>query len=325
MQTSRQTSRQTSSHILREALVGAAVVLCLSLLLAPAGPALTSWAAHPGWLVVLILAARYGNRGLCAGTVFATLAVALASLCAGPGLAPLAARASSMGDLGAALAGVMVAWVADSQQKRTRALVVQMAVLDEHARGAEESIVQLTEAALALRSRADRTENSLAFLHDIAVRMESTRSCDNAEAALELVLARTGARAGLVQIVDAGRLRTLASRGTWSLETLTPPTVPRDRTACAALAYRRPVQAREVAGVQTGDSDMAAPILSRDGQVMGMIALWGVPFAALRAASLSDLNIVACWLARSLSTATSEVIDIDAGAAAPEQRLADAG
>lgn len=312
---------QTSRRILRESLVGAAVVFCVSLLFAPGAPALTSWAVHPGWLVVLILAARYGSRGLCAGTIFATVAVALASLCAGAGLAPLAARASSMGDLGAAIAGVMVAWVVNSQQRRNRALMVQITALDERARGAEESIVQLTEAALALRSRADRTETSLAFLHDIAVRMESTAPCDNAEAALELALARTGARAGLVQIADAGRLRTLASRGPWDLDALMPAN--RDRTACAALQSRRPVQAREVADVRAGDSDMAAPLLSREGHVMGMIALRGVPFAALRTTFLSELNIVACWLARALSTGTTKTLD--AGPAAPGQRRVDAG
>lgn len=300
---------QTSRRIIREALVGAAVVFCLSLLFAPMAPAFPSWAAHPGWLVVLILAARYGNRGLCAGMIFATVAVALASLCAGAGLAPLAVRASSMGDLGAAIAGVMVAWVVNSQHRRNGALVSQMAALDERARGAEESVVQLTEAALALRSRANRTESSLGFLHDIAVRMESTTPGDSAEAALELALARTGARAGLVQIADDGRLRTLAAKGTWSLDTLIPPPVHGDRTACAALQCRRPVQAREVAGVQADDSDMAAPILARDGHVMGMIALRGVPFAALRTASLSDLNILACWLARALSTGSTETID----------------
>jgi hypothetical protein len=313
---------QTSRRIIRESLVAAAVVFCLSLLVAPAGPALTGWAAHPGWLVVLILAARYGHRGLCAGTIFATVAVALASLTAGAGLAPLAARAWSMGDLGAAIAGVMVAWVVDSQQRRNGALVSQMAALHEHARGAEESIVQLTEAALALRARADRTENSLVFWHDIIVRMESTAPGDTAEAALELALARTGARAGLVQIAEAGRLRTLASKGTWSLDALMPPGH-RDRTAAAALHHRRPVQAREVADVRAGDSDMAAPILSPSGHVMGMIALRGVPFAALRTAALSDLHIVACWLARALSTGGTETLD--AGPAAPEQWLADAG
>lgn len=314
---------QTFRRIIRESLVGAAVVFCLSLLFAPAGPAFTSWAAHPGWLVVLILAARHGTRGLCAGTIFAVIAVVLASLCAGSGLEPLAARAASLDDLGAAIAGMMVAWVADSQHRRNGALVSQMAALDERARGAEESVVQLTEAALALRSRADRTENSLAFLHDIAVRMESTAPWDNAEAALELALARTGARAGLVQIADAGRIRTLASRGTSSLDALMPPPAHRDRTARAARTYRRPVQAREVADVRAGDSDMAAPIVSRDGHVMGMIALRGVPFAALRTASLSDLNIVARWLSRALSTGNTETID--AGPAAPAERLGHVG
>ncbi|HEX7838991.1 MAG TPA: hypothetical protein VF469_16045, partial [Kofleriaceae bacterium] len=118
-------------------------------------------------------------------------------------------------------------------------------------------------------------------------------------------------------------LRTLASRGMWSLDALAPPSVHRDRTACAALAHRRTVQARDVADVRIGDSDLAAPILTRDGGAMGVIALRGVPFTALGAASLSDLNIVACWLARGLSAGTIE--PPESGAPAPEHRLADAG
>lgn len=314
---------QTSSRIVRESLAGAGVVFCFSLLCAPSGPALTGWAAHPAWLVVVILAARYGKRGLAAGTVFAAAAVALASLYAGAGLAPVAARASSMPDIGAAIAGMLVAWVVDAQHRRTGALVSQVAALNERALGAEESLVELTEAALALRSRADRTETSLAFLHDIAVRMASATPYETAEAALELALARTGARAGLVQIAVAGRMRTLASKGAWILDALMPPAVHRDRTACAALAYRRPVQAREVPGVRAADSDMAAPILSRDGDVLGIIALRGMPFADLGTASLSDLNIVGCWLARALSAGPTEALET--GVVIPEPWLADAG
>ena len=97
----------------------------------------------------------------------------------------------------------------------------------------------------------------------------------------------------------------------------------RDRTACAALEHRRAVQARDVAGVRIGDSDLAAPILSRDGDAIGVIALRGVPCTALETASLSDLNIVACWLARGVSAGTTETPD--SGAPAPKHRLADAG
>lgn len=311
---------QISRRVVYESLGGGAIVFCLSLLIAPEEPALTSWATHPGWLLVLLLAARYGSGGLFAGAICAAAGVALASLCAGTGLGPLAARTSALGDLGAVVASAMVAWVADSQQRRGAALASQMTALEERARAAEDCVAQLTETALALRERADRTETSLAFLYDVAVRMASSAPRDTAEAALELALARTGARAGLVEITDGSRQRTLAARG--SLDALAPP-VQRDRTACAAQEHRRAVQARDVAGVRICDSDLAAPILSRDGRALGVIALRGVPFAALGAASLSDLNIVACWLARGLAAATMDCPD--SGAPAPELRLADAG
>jgi hypothetical protein len=312
---------QISRRVVYESLGGGAVVFCLSLLIAPEEPALTSWAMHPGWLLVLLLAARYGSGGLFAGAICAAAGVALASLCAGTGLGPLAARTAALGDLGAVVASAMVAWVADSQHRRGAALASQMTALEERARGAEDSVAQLTETALALRVRADCTETSLTFLYDVAVRMASSAPRDTADAALELALARTGARAGQVEIADGSRLRTLAARG--SLDALPPPPLQCDRTACAAQEQRRAVQARDVAGVRICDSDMAAPILSRDGRALGVIALRGVPFAALGGASLSDLNIVACWLARGLAAATMDCPD--PGTPAPELGLADAG
>ncbi|HEX3764830.1 MAG TPA: hypothetical protein VHW23_39310 [Kofleriaceae bacterium] len=296
-------------------------MFCLSLLIAPEEPALTSWATHPGWLLVLLLSARYGSGGLLAGGICAAAGVTLASLCAGTGLGPLAARALALGDLGTLVASALVARVADSQQRRGAALASQMTALEERALGAEDSVVQLTETAVALRVRADRTETSLSFLYDIAVRMASSAPRDTAEAALELALARTGARVGVVEIADGGRLRTLATRG--SLDALALQRLQRDRTVSAAHDLRRAIQACDVDGVRICDSDLAAPILSHDGRALGVIALRGVPFAALGAAALSDLSIVASWLARGLATATMDCAD--SGGSAPELRRADAG
>jgi hypothetical protein len=305
--------------VVREALAGAAIVLCVSLLLGPSSPALASWAAHPGWLVVLMLAARYGNLGFLAGALAVALAAVLAPLCAGEALDSLARRASSTGDIGAAIAAVLVGWVASSHHKRTRAMVSQLAAATGRARDAEEAVTRVTEAAIALRSRADRTESSLAFLSDIADRMQNASPCDRAEAALQLALARTGARAGVVQVADNGRLRTLASRGAWSLDSLQPPTVHRDRTAYAAVEQGRAIRAVDVGEVRIDDSDLAAPLVGRDGRVIGMIALRGVPYAVIRTTSLSDLSTVAHWLSRVLPN------EIDAGPAARSRRRADAG
>jgi hypothetical protein len=267
---------------------------------------------------VLVLAVRYGNVGFLAGALAAALAAALAPLCAGSGLESLAGRVSSKGDLGAALAAVLVGWVASSHHKRARALAVQLAASSARVRDGEEAVTRLSEAAIALRSRADRTEGSLAFLADIAERMDGASPSGGAEAALQLALARTGARAGLVQITDEGRLRTLASQGAWTLDTLEPPAVHRDRTAYAAVAQAQLVRACDVADVRIDDSDLAAPITGRDGHVVGMIALRGVPFAATKTASLSDLNVVARWLSRVLPDG------IDAGPAVRNPRRADA-
>lgn len=305
-------------RVVYEAAAGAALVLCISLLVDPTAPERTSWPAHPGWLVVLLLAARYGNRGVLAGTVAAGLAAGLASVCTGSELGAFPGATSSH-DLSAALAAILVGWVSNAHHRRTRGLTLQLAEATTHAREREEAVTRLTEAAIALRARVDRTERSLAFLSDIAERIDLGGPREGAEAALQLAIARTGARAGLVQIVENGRLRTLASHGAWSLDSLEPPALHRDRTAYAAVDHARPVRASDVAEVRPDDSDLAAPIFGGDGLVAGMIALRGVPYAAMKTASLSDLNVVARWLSRALAGS------LDASRAASQPWNADAG
>lgn len=304
-----------SRRILYEAVAGGALVLSISLLI-EAAPAERWWPAHPGWLVVLLLAARYGNRGLLAGVASAGLAAGLALVVTGAELGSLTARMSS-GDLGAALAAILVSWVASAHHERSRGLAVQLARSTARTHDSEQAVTRLTEAAIALRGRVERTEGSLSFLSDIARRIDLGEPSDGAEAALQLAIAPTGARAGLVQIVENGRLRTLASHGAWSLDSLEPPALHRDRTAYAAVERAQPVRAYEVDDVRPDDSDLAAPIIRSDGVITGMIALRGVPFAAMKAASLSDLDVVARWLSRTLDGAS-------AGGAASSQRNADA-
>jgi hypothetical protein len=74
---------------------------------------------HPVWLVVLVIAARYGTRGLAIVVPLAWGALAVAGGPAGPGrvLDTLALPI----ELGALAATVLVAWIASTNERRERA------------------------------------------------------------------------------------------------------------------------------------------------------------------------------------------------------------
>ena len=109
------------------------------------------------------------------------------------------------------------------------------------------------------------------------------------------------ARAAVLQLWDGTRLRTLASQGAWSKETLFPPDLYHDRTAYQALERKRPMRATEIDGVSQKDSDLAAPILDPSGEVLGVLAVRGIPYAALSGVILHELSIIAQWSAKPIA------------------------
>jgi hypothetical protein len=72
----------------------------------------------------------------------------------------------------------------------------------------------------------------------------------------------------------------------------------RDRTALAAFAGGAPVRASDLGVAGTEDSDMAVPVISPSGDVIGIMALRGVPADSLGTALLHDLALIAQWCAK---------------------------
>ncbi len=296
-----------TSGFLRELAAAAIAGACLALIANPIDPALTNLAIHPVWCIALVLAARNGARGLLSIPVLAISLLGAEWLSGGSGAATLA-RTGRIGDLVALVAAVAVAVVGAAHVRRKMQLAQRLATAELRATDAVAGMAELAEAALELRARCDRSATSLAFLTDIAIRMNERDPCGTGLAALDLALARTGAAAGFVQLFDAsGRLRTLSSRGRWNAARPTPPAVFRDLTAVAAIERATTVAAHEVPGVQADDSDLVAPLITADGQLLGVIALRRVPLTALCSAVRQDLAQVARWATGSLARAPREV------------------
>lgn len=291
------TAASGRSRVRREIAALALAGTCIVLIAAPEDPALAQLPLHPLWALAVMLAARYGAPGLWLAPALLVSLLAADLLAGGSGEA-VYERLSRGGDLAAlATAGVCAA-IGTSHARRKAVLEERLFEVEGRAMIAEMSVDELAKIAIALRVRCDRSATSLAFIADAAIRIHGTDPAVSSEAAVELAIARTGAQGGVLQLLDAGgHLRTLCSRG---------PAVLRDLTATAAIARADVVSADQVTGVRPEDSDLAAPLLDEDGQVIGVLALRGVPYSALGAATRSDLIAVARWVARTLAPTRRE-------------------
>ena len=250
------------------------------------------------------------------GRTLPALAVGLvaASVLAGVGAAAVIARLSQPADLGALATTALCAAIGASHEHRRAALARRLEHAERRATAAETAVGELTETAIALRDRGDHCATSLAFLAEVATRLDGRDPQAACEAALELAQARTGATGGVVKLRRTeGRLRTLAAAGPQDL---------RDLTADAAIARGAIVSVDEVPGARPEDSDLAAPILDEAGRVAGVLALRGVHYATLTAAVRAEIAGVAHWVERSL--AASAVTANAAAAPAPGPRASGA-
>jgi hypothetical protein len=150
-------------------------------------------------------------------------------------------------------------------------------------------------------------DHALTFIRDVTMRLEGGDPVAGSQAALELAIARTGARAGVVQLVDRRRLRTFASLGTWTLERPKPPDVFVDRTIVAAFEKGESVLATDLPEAGRDDSDVATPITDETGKVLGVLALRGVPADSLRRALVHDLWLIGHWCAKSNASPSIEI------------------
>ena len=269
MWTSRPQLRQVWPALKRLALdaFGLAIVLALlpELARVRAGVVLEP---HPGWIAVLILAARHGSGGFFAGLVATAGAIGIGSAVAGAGPVASWSHLDSGPNLIAFGACLTVSWVASLHLRRQADLGERLRALSHRAAAGEASIEAFRDVVATLRARVDRTSTSLSFLRDVATRLEGTDPVAAAEAAADLALARTGACAATVHVGIGGYHRLLAVRDA------------RGPGALAPLALR--------------DADRTVPIRKGDDRI-GAIALWGIPRSRIDDAMTHDLAVIASW------------------------------
>jgi uncharacterized coiled-coil protein SlyX len=223
---------------------------------------------------VLVLAARYGSSGFFAGLIAATGAVAVGSVATGT--VTSWSHIESGPNLIAFGACLIVSWIASWHLRRQANLVERLRELTEGAADADATIATLRDVVATLRTRVDRTSNSLSFLRNIAARLEGTDPVAAAEGAADLALARTGAAAATVKVGMGGRERFLAIRD-------------------ARVPQGLPPLARDGA-------EVAVPI-RYGGDQIGVITLLGNAGSALDDATVRDLAVIASWCGPAVASA----------------------
>jgi len=306
-----------STHILIEAVVGVAATLGIAAACGVPDLGLGMLAPHPVWLVVLVMAARYGMRGFLVVMALAWGALAGLAVPSGFGALRTLDVMATPAELGALAAAVLVAWIASAHERRHLAQAERLAELEQKSATDNVAIEELRNATLALRSRSDRLDMSLTFLRDVAHRLDGSDANAAAEAALELVITRLGARAAAVQMLapadsSTPELATLSARGIWNPEGT-------DGTAAAALRTGRATRALDLRDGSASDSDVAAPVMDATGAVRGVLVARGLPGGGVGATAVRDLGVIADWLAPVLTTPRRDRNDADADAGSADE------
>ena len=231
-------------------------------------------ASRSGWSW-LVIAARYGTRGL---------AIVIPHRLGGAGARQRRRRAG---------AGARHAGAADRAGRARRHGAGRLDRVRQRApragaRGARSpssngawpptptTIGDLRRAALALRARNDRLDLSLTFLRNIARRLHGSDAEAAAQAALELIVARIGARAASVEMLAGGELRPLAVLGIWNRDRARSHGARGDEanaSRCARWSWPK-------AAPTTATSRRRSPTPA--GVVRGVIAARGVPGGRLQ-------------------------------------------
>jgi hypothetical protein len=289
----------TSDRVIFAEVAGAAaLVLTIVALASPADPWMSGVGFHPAWTVVIVFAARYGTRGLFLGLLTVWGGLAAIGLALAGTMDGLIARASNVSDLFVLGCATLVAWIAMLHEGRIGRMSAKLAAADQARQTADETVEAMREVIGFLRARNDRIDMSITMWRDLATRIERGEPTDAAGAALELCAVRAGAASGVVYRWDGSALHTVVWRGASPGE---PETAEPDRTALAAASRRRAVLASDLDEAGAADGDLAVPVVSEEGEVLGVIALRGVAPGKLRAVDARDAVIVARWLAPSLA------------------------
>jgi GGDEF domain-containing protein len=302
------TLRLSGVAYLLEVAAGVVVLAVLNAAAFPRDPGMLRVALHPGLFVVAAVAARHGLReGMMAATVITGAAI-VAFIGAGGAVAVDALREPRMwlAPFLLGLTGFILGAVREERRQETRVLEARVAELEHELAEQAVRFMAAAETKHELERRVAEETASLSALYD-AMRSLDALDVDRLyPAVLGTVRRLLQADACQVYLVDGGALRLRAAEGP-------PPSraeLPVNEGLTGLAVQRgRPASVRDLAHVTSLDDLreapllMAAPVLDREGALLGCLTVSRLPFLKLTPAALDRLGLVADWAGRALANA----------------------
>jgi GGDEF domain-containing protein len=302
------TLRLSGAAYLAEVAAGIAVLAILNAAVFPRDPGMLGVTAHPGLFVVAAVAARHGLReGVMAAVVVSGVAL-VAFVGAGGATAIDALREprSWLAPFLLGLTGFILGAVREERRQETRRLEARIAELEHELAEQAVRFMAAAETKHELERRVAEETASLSALYD------AMRSLDVLDverlypAVLGTVRRLLQADACQVYLVDGDALRLRAAEGPPPPradlpvnEGLTGLAVQRGRAA----SVRDLAQGTSLDDLRDAPLLMAAPVLNREGTLLGCLTVTRLPFLKLTPAALDRLGLVADWAGRALANA----------------------
>jgi GGDEF domain-containing protein len=301
------------------------LAVALLAVLRPEDPGWLQVAPHPLLFLTMVLSARHGApAALISGLLSAAVHVAFQLMAARGAPPPY--------DLGLTMPALMVltgatrGTVVTPGLKAARALLLSQRSLERTAHDLQARLERSDLVRARLERRSLEPAQSVALLHEAALRMESLEESELGEAVLDLLVAQLQVERAEVLVLEGTDLRPIATlpategpSGSKRPRGLRPPS----GLLSLALDERRVTSARDAArstpgelpGDETGRFQafvpsteplpvaIAAPLLAPTGRPLGIVSIEKLPFENLTGAACRIAGMVADWAARSLERA----------------------
>ncbi|MBU1230088.1 MAG: GAF domain-containing protein [Proteobacteria bacterium] len=313
MDTNRLASRpgkSVATSYLVEALLGFALLTAVNVIWFRANLGFANVSPHPYWIVVLLLASRYGFlAGLGAGLVSAALAI---------GLSVIGRQGTTIYEIWKMLLGEPILFIAVgcvlgeiSQTVRTR----YENLLDEHEELKDtfdklrERYDALVKAKQEVDTRILSQEQTLTTMHETAQALRSLSEGELYPAALDMVAKFLGAEASSIYLFEQGRLTLKAGHGALEGRQRPKALLPdsglmgRAFTGAHVASANVLLEMYEQGVLPDTDTLISAPLLTGSRKVLGVLNIEKLPFLKFNSQTIRMAEVFSGWCADALENA----------------------
>lgn len=287
-----------------ETCFGLALLAAIDLFVVNKSGAFVSVHPHPYWIVILLIASRYGlAQGLFAGAMTAVSYIVLASH------AGLVDFSSFVFPHGAyimpflfLLAGGVIGEIRNHYRKKYEKLHAKYESAQEDYDNLAIEHQALTGSKWELEKRIALQSTTMVSLFEQLTQIDQSEPMELYNRIPEILKEQLNVTCASVYVVDKNRLRRIVRKGEWpasplpDILELTEGMVGEVVRRKAMVALNRDVSSGEMAKFQNHSLIMSAPILRKDGALVGVINVERIPFFDFTANAVKVFETLAQWV-----------------------------